>query len=256
MHSLPVFLRLKDRPVILIGTGETADAKRRLFERAGAVIIEEAGDAALAVIALDGREAQDAAATRLRARGILCNVVDRPDLCDFTMPAIVDRDPVLIAIGTGGASAGLAKAVRQRIERMLPPGLGPLALMLGAAKAALRTRWPDARDRRAALDSALAQGGPLDPLAAHDDGAVARWIESPGTIPSPRTETITLLSTDPDELTLRAARLLGEADLVLHDPAIPPAILARARADAVRAPLGTDMPHPRGLTVILLITPM
>ncbi|HEX7873483.1 MAG TPA: bifunctional precorrin-2 dehydrogenase/sirohydrochlorin ferrochelatase, partial [Sphingobium sp.] len=142
MHSLPIFLRLTGRPVILIGDSETAAAKGRLLERAGARVVGEEAQAALAIVALEDRAGQDAAAARLRARGILLNVVDRPDLCDFTMPAIVDRDPVLIAVGTGGASAGLAKAVRQRIERLLPPGVGALARALDDAKTALRARWP------------------------------------------------------------------------------------------------------------------
>jgi len=106
MHSLPVFLKVKGRPVMLIGTGDAAEAKRRLLERAGARIVGEGEQAALALVACFDAVEAEAAATRLRARGILVNVVDRPDLCDFTMPAIVDRDPVLIAVGTGGASAG------------------------------------------------------------------------------------------------------------------------------------------------------
>lgn len=257
MHSLPVFLRLTGRPVILVGTGDGAEAKRRLLERAGALVVGEEGDAALAIVALEDREGQDAAAARLRGRGILLNVVDRPDLCDFTMPAIVDRDPVLIAVGTGGASAGLAKAVRQRIERLLPPGLGALATALDGAKAALRGRWPEARERRGALDRALAEGGALDPLVVQDDGAVARWLAAPDAQERCRTETIILASPDPDDLTLRAARLLGEADTVLHDATVPAAILARARADAVRLPTMSDhlAAARTGLTVVLTFVP-
>ncbi|MFT3968501.1 MAG: NAD(P)-dependent oxidoreductase [Sphingobium sp.] len=253
MHSLPVFLRLDGRPVILVGTSEAAGAKRRLLERAGARIVGEDAEAALALVALDDRAEQDAAAQRLRARGVLLNVVDRPDLCDFTIPAIVDRDPLLIAVGTGGASAGLAKAVRQRVERLLPPGVGMLARALEEARAALRARWPDARDRRGALDRALAESGALDPFSAHDDGAVARWLASAEEGVEARVETVLLASADPDELTLRAARLLGEADHVLHDPAVPDALLDRARADAIRIAvtpeaLATARP---GLTVVL-----
>ena len=110
-------MKLTHRPVILLGMGEAADAKRRLLERAGADIrTEEAADASLAIVAIEDEDEAQAAAERLKARGVLVNVVDRPSLCDFTLPAIVDRDPVLIAIGTGAASAGLAKALRQRLE--------------------------------------------------------------------------------------------------------------------------------------------
>ena len=144
---------------MLLGSGEAADAKRRLLERAGAdVVTDESAQAALAIVAIEEDDEAEAAISRLKARGMLVNAVDRPALCDFTLPAIVDRDPVLIAVGTGGASAGLAKAVRQRIEALLPAGLGALALALEAARPALKARWPLAAQRRRALDAALASG--------------------------------------------------------------------------------------------------
>lgn len=231
LHSLPVFLRLHGRAVILTGEGEAADAKRRLLERAGAYIVgEEDGDARIAIVS-DG---DPAVAARLRARGIWVNATDNPDLCDFTLPAIVDRAPVLIAIGTGGASAGLAKALRQRIEAMLPARLGALAQALFAARGAIRQRWPDAADRRRAIDAGLAPGGAIDLLGEASATDLPRWLDGKGAAGESRLETIRLLSPDPDDLTLRAARLLGEADRIYHTPGVPPAILDRARADAVR----------------------
>ncbi len=230
MHSLPVFLRLQGRAVILTGKGEAADAKRRLLERAGAHVVGEEAEAALAIVA-DGNEASVA---RLKARGVLVNATDRPDLCDFTMPAIVDRDPVLVAIGTGGASAGLAKAVRQRIEAMLPARLGALARALHEARGAIRARWPDAAARRRAIDAGLAAGGPIDPLRDDAAEAVAGWLAQGEAAEHGGMVAIRLESADPDDLTLRVARLLGEADRVYHRADVPPAILERARADAAR----------------------
>lgn len=237
MHSLPLFVKLVGRPVIVLGEGEAAQAKRRLLERAGAVIVGEEALAALAIVAMEEEEEEAAlaAVTRLRARGILVNAVDRPALCDFTLPAIVDRDPVIVAIGTGGASAGLAKIIRQRIEALLPPTIGPLANALAAARGKMRTLWPTPEQRRRALDAALAEGGPLDPLSGAEGEAVTRWLEAGGTSQAVgRRETIILASADPDDLTLRAARLLSEADTIGHHPAVPSAILNRARADAHR----------------------
>ena len=104
MHSLPIFVKLEGRPVILVGEGEAAQAKRRLLERAGAAVIDESADAVLAIVAVEDDAEARAAVTRLKARGVLVNATDRLDLCDFTLPAIIDRDPVLLAIGTGGAS--------------------------------------------------------------------------------------------------------------------------------------------------------
>ena len=239
-------MRLEGRPVALIGSGPAADAKRRLLERAGAIVVgEDAPDILLGVVA-DGDEA---AVARLRGRGILLNVADRPELCDFTLPAIVDRDPVVIAVGTGGASAGLAAALRQRLEALLPAKLGALARALFAGREALRARFPDSEVRRHALGTLLAAGGPLDPLAEHDDpaAALAAAEAAPG-----RIERIEIRSADPEELSLRAARLLGLADRLYLEGPVPPAIADRARADAQRiagAPPRTAAP---GLTLHLV----
>lgn len=254
MHSLPIFVRLHGRPVILIGDGEAADAKRRVLERAGAVVIGE-GQATLAIVALEDDAKAEAAVAALKARNILVNAVDRPSLCDFTLPAIVDRDPVLIAVGTGGASAGLAKILRQRMEALLPPTVGPLALALSGARAAMKARWPDAGQRRRALDAALASGGVLDPVAGTND--VGAWLAS-DVDTSDRIVSIRLTSADPDELTLKQARLLGEADRVYATPDVPHVILGRARADAVRmigpVPAFEDAAPGSGLTLTIEMT--
>ena len=231
MHSLPVFLRLAGRPVMLIGPEHAVAPKRRLLERAGARIVGEADAAVIAIVALDDDAEAAATVARLRTRGVLVNAVDRPALCDFTLPAIVDRAPVLIAVGTGGASAGLAKAVRQRIEALLPARLGALADALHGARERLRERFPDAADRRTAIDAALAPGGALDPLRPF--AGLGDWpadVEAAAA----RIERVAIRAPDPDELTLRAARLLGQADAVRHPADMPAAILDRARADAIR----------------------
>jgi len=229
VHSLPIFIMLKGRPVIVVGHGAAAAAKRALLARAGARIVDEEEQAALAIVALEDDGAADATVARLRARGVLVNAVDRPRLCDFTLPAIVDRNPVLIAIGTGGASAGLAAALRQRLETLLPAGLGRLARALHDARARLRELFPDAADRRRAIGALLAARGALDPLVDHADPAGT--IAGASAI-APEIQRIAITSPDPDELTLRAARLIGQADRLYHPPDVPAAILARARADA------------------------
>jgi uroporphyrin-III C-methyltransferase/precorrin-2 dehydrogenase/sirohydrochlorin ferrochelatase len=246
LHSLPVFLRLAGRPVMLIGDGDSADAKRRLLERAGATIVGEKDEAALAIVALGD---PDATVARLKARGVLVNAVDRPDLCDFTLPAIVDRSPVIVAIGTGGASAGLAAALRQRLESLLPTTLGGLAYALHAARARLKASFPDMDARRRVLAQALSEGGALDPLAA-DAASVDAWHGD-----APRRsaiEAIRLSSPDPDDLTLRQARLLAQADRVVHTPGVPPATLDRARADAPRiVAVAPPVDLAEGLTVFV-----
>ncbi len=243
LHSLPLFVRLNGRPVILVGDGEAAEPKRRLLERAGAIVVgEDHPDARLAIVADD-----EAAVARLKARGVLVNAVDRPELCDFTLPAIVDRAPVLVAIGTGGVSAGLAAAVRQRLEAMLPASLGRLAEALHGARAALRAALPDGGARRRAIGAALAPGAALDPLADYDGRDAAQAVlagrATTGVV------RLDLASRDPDDLTLRQARLLAAADRVTHRADVPLAIIERARADAAREQCDAPPTGGTGLTV-------
>lgn len=260
IDSLPLFHRLSARPVIVLGEGEGAEAKRRLVERAGGVVFAElesgiAAGARLAFIAHEEDARAEADAARARAAGLLVNATDRPSLCDFTVPSVLDRSPLLVAIGTGGASAGLAKHVRLRLEAILPPSLGHLARALHAGRGRLRARFPDAAQRRRVLDEALREGGVLDPLAAGSADAVDHWLSEEAAVRQGECVTIRLRSQDPDDLTLREARWLGEADVVWHDPEVAAAILCRARADAARAPVPEDgnaeVKAAAGLTVVL-----
>lgn len=254
MHSLPLFHRIAGTRVVVVGEGDMADAKARLVERAGGIPCAEteAHHAKFAFVALGDPRAAESACLRLKRAGLLVNVADRPELCDFTLPSVLDREPVLVAVSTGGASAGLAKHLRLRLERLLPQSLGELASALDAAKAALRGRFPDAAERRRALDQALSEGGTLDPLAAIGAQDVAGWLAGDAVAGNDLVAEFTLASQDPEDLTLRQARLLGMADTVIHDARVPEAILLRARADAVRRALPCDTPQ-EGLTVILRI---
>lgn len=258
ISSLPLFHRIRGQKVLVLGNGEAAEPKKRLVERASGIVEPEMQRAIdegvrLAFIALDDSQACEAAAIKLRRAGMLVNVVDMPELCDFTTPSILDRDPVLVAIGTGGASAGLAKHVRLRLEAILPQSLGMLAGALNSARARLRELFPDASQRRRALDEALREGGALDVLRAESAAKVDGWIAAAQEPHGERREMVKLSSLDPEDLTLRQARLLGEADTLLIDGDVPEQILARARADAARLGLteapAADLP---GLTVVIV----
>ena len=135
LQSLPLFHRIEGQSVLVLGDGETAEPKRRLVERAGGIVVDDQAQAIdegvrIAFVAYEDAKACEVAAINLRCAGMIVNVVDQPDLCDFTTPSILDRNPVLIAVGTGGASAGLAKHIRLRLERILPDSLGQLAKSL------------------------------------------------------------------------------------------------------------------------------
>jgi uroporphyrin-III C-methyltransferase/precorrin-2 dehydrogenase/sirohydrochlorin ferrochelatase len=272
--SLPLFHQITGQQVLVLGDGPAAEPKQRLVERAGGVVVDDLARAIdegvrLAFIAYEDSKACEVAAINARCAGMLVNVVDRPELCDFTTPSILDRDPLLVAIGTGGASAGLAKHVRLRLERVLPQSLGLLARALETARPVLRKRFPDGADRRRAVDAGLREGGALDPFAPDAHAKVPDWAMGTAGQPEAGMVEIVLTSPDPEDLTLRQARLLGEADVLLIDGAVPPEILARARADAARqvwdgptqdgppkvGPAPTGEPDRPGLTVRLRYCP-
>jgi uroporphyrin-III C-methyltransferase/precorrin-2 dehydrogenase/sirohydrochlorin ferrochelatase len=256
MRSLPLFHRLAGQPVIVLGEGPMAEPKRRLVERAGGDVIADLQDgidrgARLAFIAHDDAAMCESDAIRARTAGLLVNVVDRPELCDFTTPSILERDPVIVAIGTSGASAGLAKQLRLRLEGLLPSDLGDLAQRLNDMRHAIKARFPAMAERRQALDRALGAGGMLDPMRAGAAGRIDQWLAHDAGAQAAGAIEITLTSDDPEDLTLRAARLLGSADAVLHDPAVPAAVLDRARADALRRPLPYTGPDIAGLVLTI-----
>lgn len=260
MQSLPLFHQIAGQPVIVLGEGAMAEPKRRLVERAGARVVNDMQEgidqgARLAFVAHEDAAMCEADAIRLRCAGVLVNVVDRPDFCDFTTPSILDRDPVLVAVGTGGASAGLAKQLRLRLEKLLPANLGRLAEGLSQAREAIRTRFPAMAERRNALDAALGEGGVLDPLDGGSADRIGSWLDGADDMATSQIHEIALASDDPDDLTLRQARLLGTADVVLVEPGVPSAILSRARADAQRLMLPCAGPVPQGIVVKILRAP-
>ncbi len=121
---------------------------------------------------------------------------------------------------------------------------------MAAARDALRERWPNAADRRRALDAALEPGGPLDPFVEHGAAAVTEWLRDAGERRTSRVE-LTIATPTPDGLTLRQLQLLGAADAILYEPGLPAAILDRARADAPRLTLPHQGPLPSGLVLVL-----
>jgi len=252
MQQLPIFVNLTGRAVILVGDGEPAEAKARLVRAAGGELVgEHAAEAVLAFVAIEHDAEAQAAATRLRARGLLVNVVDKPAMSDFLMGAIIDRSPVVVAISTAGASASLARALRTRLEALLPASLGPLARAILAARDAVAARHPTPTDRRRLWERALAEGGPLDPFAALAgvDAAVSRVIESSSSA-TPQLLEIRISSADPGNLTLNQLNALARCDALVVAGSVPVAIIDRARRDAARLEALTD-PLPPGLTVVL-----
>ena len=259
MDSFPAFYPLTGRIVAIAGTGEAAEAKVRLFEGSPATLRRLEGDAALsadgyagallAFIASDDDAFAEAAAAAARAAHVPVNVVDRPQLCDFTTPAVIDRGEVVAAIGTGGASPMLATLLRHDIEARVPEGAGRVAVLFRTMQDEVRRALPEAHRRRGFLRQALtgpiaaaAQAGDLAraadlmraALAADSPGAgLVQYIDARGPV---------------DLLTLRAARALAAADVLVCDAGADAEVLALTRRDAARM---TDL-TPERLTAMAL----
>lgn len=250
MNQLPIFLSLAGRAVIVVGDGEAADAKARLVLAAGGRIVRESEAGVVAFVALDDEAEAQAAADRLKARGLLVNVVDRPAMSDFLMGAIIDRSPVLVAVSTGGATASLSRALRGRLEALLPASLGLLARAIGEARGAASAAHPGVADRRRLWERALAEGAALDPLAplVDPDAAVAAAIAG-GSAAVDEVRVIMVSSADPGELTLNQLAALGRCDALVVEGDVPVAVVDRARRDAVRLERVPD--EIEGLVVVL-----
>lgn len=245
MDYLPIFADLRGRRVLVVGGGDLASSKIRLLRRAAADVFlrvpaEFRADdvhGCAAVFSASGDQAIDrAVADSARHAGIPVNVVDRPELSSFIVPAIVDRSPVIVAISSGGTAPVLARQLRARLEALLPARLGDLARLAGRFRHAVRGLLPDTVARRRfwerffdgpVADQVLAGGTQRDAdmvaLVNRANGALqgAIYIVGAG-------------SGDPDLLTLKALRLMQQADVVVHDESIAPEILDRIRRDAVR----------------------
>lgn len=268
LNAFPVFMRVEGRRVTIVGGGEEALAKARLMAQSSAqiVIVAETPEAALVesasangvavvreayeaghldgaalVFAATGDEASDnAVVADARARSIPANAVDRPELCDFFTPALVNRAPVAVAIGTEGAGPILAQMLRAAIDRMLPPSLGRLAALAAAYRDRVETSVPKGAVRRRFWKSFFT--GAASRAIARGDEASARNAAE-GLLSSDGIETghVALVGAGPgaeDLLTLRAQRLLMEADVIVHDALVPEAVVAMGRRDAERIHAG------------------
>ena len=254
MDSFPAFLPLAGRCVVVIGSGEAADAKARLFDGSPATVIRLPGadrdvlaTADLVFIALPDGPELDTALALARSGRALVNVVDRPELSAFTTPSIVDRGPVVAAIGTNGAAPMLATRLRQQLEALTPPRLGDLADFVRARQAETRRRFPDLVTRRRVLRRILEGPAATAVLAGDLEAAQQAYLDAleagtGGTAqPAPAGEVWDLqVGPDADALTLGEARRLGAADRLWLEGDVPDTVMALARRDAPRDRNPTD----------------
>jgi uroporphyrin-III C-methyltransferase / precorrin-2 dehydrogenase / sirohydrochlorin ferrochelatase len=271
MNYFPVFFDLTALKVLVVGGGEVALRKVALLERSGASIalvapevlpeLQERAAAGKIILAirefvpndLDGARLVIVATSRRavnrwiaslsEARGIPVNVVDDREASRFIVPAIIDRDPVLVAISTQGASPVLARRLRERLEAVIPKKIGALALWLRTLRHAARRRLRDTDERRRFFENIV--DGPAARRFiegdAHGAQALAQQLLA-RTSTAPRSAgEVTLVGAgpgDPELLTLKALRALQDADVILHDRLVPEGLLDMARRDAARICVG------------------
>ena len=271
MDAFPMFIKTTGRRVVIAGGGEQAAQKARLMLKTSAqlVLLAEELDDELAELVSSGRAihqpgpitADDFAMAAMvfiatgcpgtdaalhgiaTATGVPVNVVDQPTLCQITTPSIVDRDPVVIAIGTEGTAPVLARSIKTDIEQQLDPALGSFAALAGRLRGAVERRVP--REKRRAF---WAWAFKSDPMQAHKRGAAREAasllktaIEAGGAPEDTGAGSIALVGAGPgarDLLTLRAVERLQEADIIFYDRLVDPDVLELARRDAERVFVG------------------
>lgn len=277
MRFFPVFLNLKGRRCLVVGGGEVAanklqglleaeaeatlvapeataeiaalEEQGRISRQAREFIPEDLAGCALVIAATDDEQTNRRVAEAATARNILVNVVDNPQLCGFIMPSVVDRRPVQVAVSTGGASPVLARLLRARLETLIPAAYGRLATLLRDFRGRVKARIPQATERRRFWED-IAQGPVAEMVFAGQDEAAARALEQ-ALETSPATEGAGANKTgevylvgggpgDPDLLTFRALRLMQQADVVLYDRLVAPAIVALTRKDARKIYVGKE----------------
>ena len=244
MRHFPAFLDLAGRPALLLGEGDALAAKSALLHASGAQLREAArfeeallDGCAIAVAAGAPEEDLHALHAACLRRGIPVNVVDRPELCSFITPAIVTRDDITIGISTGGAAPVLARLIRQKVEIVLPPLLGCVAELGRRFQAGVRARLPGLPARRVFLERALTGEPAQLALAGRQpeaEAAFARMLEQAEAAPRGFVQMVGTGPSEPDLLTLRALRALGEADVIVHGPRVGAGVLDLARRDARR----------------------
>ena len=268
MNRFPLFLDLATRKTVIVGGGAAAMRKARLVIGAGgspviiAAVIEQTvreelndhasfveraprkkdfADATLVFIAIDDVDDADRLAALARNGGALVNVVDRPALCDFTTPSIIDRGPIAIAISTDGAAPVFGRKLRADIEALLPKRAGALVTFAAQYREAVKAQFPEA-ERRAFWEGFF--DGPIaaqfiagDETGAHE--AMLSVINREK--PQPEKGVVHIVGAgpgDPELLTLKAFRLIQNADVILYDRLIGDGILELARRDADRIYVG------------------
>jgi len=271
MKYLPIFLDINKTPCLVVGGGPVAVRKVEQLRKANAQVIVVAPELCRELSVLADKQlieykcsdfnenflqekilviaaTDDAAINKLiselaNERNLPVNVVDNPELCSFIMPSVVDRDPVQIAISTGGASPVLARLLRARLESLIPSSYGNLAKMMQKFRTTIKAKYPDMQHRRRYWENIL-QGPIAEMIYAGQQESAMSALEDTLSADADeinKTGEVYLVGAgpgDPDLLTFRALRLMQQAEVVLYDRLVAPVIVDLCRKDAERIYVG------------------
>ena len=270
MDYFPVFLDLKRRRCLLVGGGDVATRKGRLLAKAGAILrvvapqispelrdlvqqcqgeihlreyqTTDVDDCVLAIAATDIDSLNQTISEDAKAKNIPVNVVDSPALCTYITPAIIDRSPLVIAISSGGESPVLARLIRAKLETLIPNSYGKLAQFASRWRERIKNRFADTDQRRRFWEKILQ--GPAAELVFNGQDAQADKLLSDAIQQDDASLTqgeVYLVGGgpgDPELLTLRALRLMQQADVVLYDRLVSDGVMELVRRDAERIYVG------------------
>ncbi|QTL96247.1 siroheme synthase CysG [Aeromonas jandaei] len=269
MDYLPIFCRLDNKPVLLVGGGEVAERKARLLLDAGAqltVVAPEldpelaelaangniewlAGEFApaqltgkwLVVAATDRREVNALVYQSANQARIFANVVDDPKRSSFIMPSIIDRSPLMVAISSGGKAPVLARLLREKLEALLPQHLGAVATFAGSLRDRVKARFASMGERRRFWERLLGADRLGQALARGDSASAHQLADNLFADESQSAGEVVLVGAgpgDPGLLTLHALRQMQQADVVVYDRLVSDEVMALVRRDAKRIFVG------------------
>jgi uroporphyrin-III C-methyltransferase/precorrin-2 dehydrogenase/sirohydrochlorin ferrochelatase len=270
MDYFPIFLKLKQRPCLVVGGGEVALRKVRLLRSAGAEVtvvapelvpeLEQMAQAGqirhlcgvfekpqlsnhvLVIAATDSREVNHAVFEAGEAQNVPVNVVDDPEHSSYITPSIIDRSPLVVAVSTGGSAPVLARLIRAKLESWIPAGFGRLADFATRFRDQVKARFGDVEARRNFWESVL-EGPVAEAVMAGNQALAESEMEKRLAAPDVPSGAVYLVGAgpgNPDLLTFRALRLMQQADVVLYDKLVAPELLELVRRDAERIFVGKE----------------
>ncbi|CAM4046106.1 MULTISPECIES: siroheme synthase CysG [Pseudoalteromonas] len=262
MQYLPIFTKLDNKPVLVLGGGDVALRKCRAFLKARAAVTlvapefcdelntlannnevtlitdyfnEQHLDGMMLVIAATDLEDVNAQVFELaNARNVFVNVVDDQPKCSFIFPSIVDRNPITIAISSSGTAPVLARRLREKLETLIPQHIGPLASLVGSFREKVKQRFTHFSDRRQFWETVF-DSSVVSKVQSGDTTAAAQQLEQLlDAKPEPEGEVYVIGAGpgDPELLTLKALQLMQQADVVVYDYLVSDEIMELVRRDA------------------------